>query len=341
VQPGIQLERPIKPHGAVIQIDRLVKHYGDVHALKGISLTVQRGETFGLLGQNGAGKTTLIKLLLGLVAPTEGKATVLGEPCGSASARRRIGYLPEDHNFPDYHTAASLLDFYGALLEVPSATRAERIPEVLDLVGLKGRMDYKVRTYSKGMKQRLGIAQAIMHNPDLVFLDEPTDGVDPVGRREIRELLTRLKEQGMTVFVNSHLLGEVELMCDRVMILDRGSVIRQGTIAELTQQRGTFVIGLDGVEEFPADEVRALGFSVAPGYGTHWEVVLADGQTIDPVLRLLHDRGLHLRHLIEKRQSLEELFVATVEGAEPGTDRRRVPPPPPLVPQLVSKGPQQ
>lgn len=320
----------------VIQVDRLVKDYGSVRALKGISLTVRQGETFGLLGQNGAGKTTLLKLLLGLAAPTEGSATVLGEPAGSTSARKRMGYLPEDHSFPEYHTAASLLDFYGALLEVPSSVREKRIPEVLDLVGLKGRMDYKVRTYSKGMKQRLGVAQAIMHNPDLVFLDEPTDGVDPVGRREIRELLTRLKEQGMTVFVNSHLLGEVELMCDRVMILDRGVVIRQGSIQELTSQRGTFVVGLEAAEQFPADEVRSLGFFVEAGGGPLWDVVLREGQTIDPVLRLLHERGLHLRHLVEKRQSLEDLFVATVEGAEPGTDRRRQQAP--LVPHIVSKG---
>jgi ABC-2 type transport system ATP-binding protein len=340
VQPGIQLDPPVKHNTPVISIDRLVKHYGQVHALKGVSLTVNRGETFGLLGQNGAGKTTLIKLLLGLIAPTDGSATVLGQPCGNTAARKRIGYLPEDHRFPDYHSAASLLDFYGALLEMPASVRQQRTPEVLDLVGLKGRMDYKIRTYSKGMKQRLGIAQAIMHNPDLVLLDEPTDGVDPLGRREIRELLTRLKEQGMTVFVNSHLLGEVELLCDRVMILDRGTAIRQGTIKELTQQRGTFVIGLEGAEQFPAEEVRNLGYSISPSFGTHWEVALADGQSIDPVLALLHEKGLHLRHLIEKRQTLEDLFVATVEGAEPGTDRRR-PAPPPLVPQLVNKGAQQ
>jgi ABC-2 type transport system ATP-binding protein len=319
----------------VISTEALVKDYGVVRALKGVSLAVHRGETFGLLGQNGAGKTTLIKLLLGVAAATDGRATVLGLPAGSAAARRRIGYLPEDHHFPEYHTAASLLDFYGALLDVPASKRRQRIPEVLDTVGLVGRMHSKIRTYSKGMKQRVGIAQALMHEPELVFLDEPTDGVDPVGRREIRALLTRLKERGLTVFVNSHLLGEVELLCDRVAILDRGIVIRQGTIAELTRQRGTFLIGLDGMQAFPVEEVRAMGYAVEPAGALH-EVVLAHGQTVDPILRLLMEKGLNLRHLVEKRQTLEDLFVATVEGAEPGTDRRRGPSP--IVPELVQEG---
>src|SRR5947209_7063566 len=218
----------------VIVTDHLAKHYGRIRALGGVSLAVQPGEIFGLLGQNGAGKTTLVKVLLGVVAASDGRAEVLGQPTGTAAVRRRIGYLPEDHRFPDYHTAASLLDFYGALLDVPSAERRKRIPPVLELVGLKGRMHSKVRTYSKGMKQRLGIAQAIFRSPEIIFLDEPTDGVDPVGRREIRELMERLKEQGKTIFVNSHLLSEVELVCDRVAILRKGEVVQEGTVEALT-----------------------------------------------------------------------------------------------------------
>ena len=166
-----------------------------------MSLTVERGEIFGLLGQNGAGKTTLIKILLGVIRKTEGEARLLDRPAGTASVRRRVGYLPEDHRFPDYHTGASLLDFYGALLDVPARVRRQRIPEMLDMVGLKGRMHYKIRTYSKGMKQRLGIAQALLHEPDVIFLDEPTDGVDPVGRREIRDLMQPLKAEGKTIFL--------------------------------------------------------------------------------------------------------------------------------------------
>src|SRR5262249_25357338 len=148
--------------------------------------------------------------------PTEGSAELLGQPAGRTAVRRRVGYLPEDHRFPDYHTGASLLDFYGALLDVPGYIRRQRIPYVLEQVGIQGRMHSKIRTYSKGMKQRLGIAQAMLHQPDVVFLDEPTDGVDPIGRREIRDIMQDLKRQGVTIFLNSHLLSEVELICDRV-----------------------------------------------------------------------------------------------------------------------------
>jgi ABC-2 type transport system ATP-binding protein len=304
-----------------IEVRNLAKHYGRVLALKGVSLTIERGEIFGLLGQNGAGKTTMIKILLGVIGATEGDARVLDQPAGVAAVRRRIGYLPEDHRFPDYHTGASLLDFYGALLDVPASERRKRIPAVLEMVGLKGRMHYKVRTYSKGMKQRVGIAQALMHDPDLLFFDEPTDGVDPVGRREIRDLMQGLKERGKTIFINSHLLGEVELICDRVAILHRGLVIRQGDIAALTRQKGTFTLALAPGQKFPWEDVQQLGFSIVPE-GDQWEIGLADGQSIDPVVSLLHQRGLNLRHLVEKRQSLEDLFMATVDSAEPGVDEK-------------------
>jgi ABC-2 type transport system ATP-binding protein len=304
----------------VIRTDHLTKHYGRIEALRGVSLTVERGEIFGLLGQNGAGKTTLIKILLGITKLTEGAAQLLDQPAGTASVRRRIGYLPEDHRFPDYHTGASLLDFYGALLEVPAAERRRRIPEVLELVGLKGRMHYKVRTYSKGMKQRLGIAQAIFHDPEVIFLDEPTDGVDPVGRREIRSIMQQLKEQDKTIFLNSHLLGEVELICDRVVILQKGEVVREGTVAELTHVQNLFIVGLAPGQAFPREEIQKQGYTVSPS-GEMWEIGLRDGQNIDPVIDLLRGRGLNLRHLVEKRQTLEELFVQTVEEAEPGVDR--------------------
>jgi ABC-2 type transport system ATP-binding protein len=305
----------------VIETENLVKQYGKIRALNGVSLSVEKGEIFGLLGQNGAGKTTLIKILLGILSPTEGSARLLDEPVGRVGIRKRVGYLPEDHHFPDYHTGYSLLDFYGSLLEMPRASKKQRITEMLELVGLKGRMHYKIRTYSKGMKQRLGIAQALMHNPDVIFLDEPTDGVDPVGRREIRRMMQDLKERGVTMFLNSHLLGEVELICDRVAILDQGDRIRYGTITELTQQKGTFLIGLADSQTFPEHDVNQLGYRTYRNE-LYWEVVLGEGQSIDPVVDLLRSKGLSLRHLVEKRQTLEELFVQTVEAVEPGLDDR-------------------
>jgi ABC-2 type transport system ATP-binding protein len=180
-------------------------------------------------------------------------------------------------------------------------------------------MHYKIRTYSKGMKQRVGIAQALLHDPDVIFLDEPTDGVDPLGRREIRAIMQQLKGEGKTIFLNSHLLGEVELICDRVGILQKGEMIREGDIATLTRQRGLFVIGLAPGQEFPLEEVQKLGYAVNRT-GLLWEVGLTDGQDIDPVVDLLRARGLNLRHLVEKRQTLEDLFLETVEEAEPGVD---------------------
>ncbi len=305
----------------VIVTENVVKRFGKIEALKGVSLTVERGEIFGLLGQNGAGKTTLIKILLGVIRKTDGSALLLDQPAGTASVRRRVGYLPEDHRFPDYHTGASLLDFYGALLDVPARVRRRRIPEILELVGLKGRMHYKIRTYSKGMKQRLGVAQALLHEPDVIFLDEPTDGVDPVGRREIRDLMQSLKGEGKTIFLNSHLLSEVEQICDRVAILAKGELVREGDIATLTKQQGFFLIGLAAGDLFPRDEVIGLGYDVRP-VGDFWEVALTAGQTIDPVVALLGGRGLRLRHLVQKRQTLEDLFMATVRSAEPGIDER-------------------
>jgi ABC-2 type transport system ATP-binding protein len=310
---------------SVIETHDLWKTYGRIEALRGVSLRVEKGQIYGLLGQNGAGKTTLIKILLGIVRLTRGDAALLGAPAGTVRIRRRVGYLPEDHQFPGYHTGYSLMDYYGALYGVPAAERKRKIPEALEVVGIAGRMHSKIKTYSKGMKQRLGIAQALMHDPDLIMLDEPTDGVDPMGRKEIRDLMTQLKQKGHTIFLNSHLLGEVELICDRVAILQQGKLVREGTIEELTKTKGTYVIGLMPGQTFPVEPVAQLGFPVQPlpDAAGHFEVALPDGKTIEPVMRFLFERGLIPVHVVEKKQSLEDVFMTTVEGAEPGVDRKK------------------
>jgi ABC-2 type transport system ATP-binding protein len=302
-----------------IRTQDLVKNYGRVRALRGVSFSIGRGEIYGLLGQNGAGKTTLVKILLGITRATSGEAMLLDRPAGEAAVRRRVGYLPEDHRFPDYHSGASLLDFYGTLLGMPRRQRRRRMPELLGLVGLKSRMHSKIRTYSKGMKQRLGIAQAILHDPEVIFLDEPTDGVDPGGRREIRRIMQQLQEQGKTIFLNSHLLSEVELICHRIGILQSGELVREGDVASLTQQRGHFLIGLAEGEALPEEELRSRGYRVARR-APFWEVELPDGQTVDPVVDVIREARLHLRHLEEKKLTLEDIFLQTVVEAEPGVD---------------------
>ena len=293
----------------VIATANLVKQYKKIEALKGVTLQVEKGEIFGLLGQNGAGKTTMVKILLGITKPSFGEARLLGEPAGTSAVRQRVGYLPEDHRFPDYHTGSSLLDFYGTLLSVPREHRRKRIDEVLELVGLRGRMHYKIRTYSKGMKQRLGIAQAIFHEPEVIFLDEPTDGVDPVGRREIRELMQQLKERGTTIFLNSHLLGEVELICDRVAILQQGQVIREGDVATLTRHAGHVHDRPGAGQTFPRDEIEKAGYPTT-ARGDLWEVGVEDGKNIDPVIDLL--RGRAAEHPPPGRETAE--FGRAVHG---------------------------
>lgn len=211
-------------------------HRKTFQALKGVDLEVKKGEVFGLLGPNGAGKTTLIKLLLGIIHPTHGTATILGQPAGSRISRQRIGYLPENLVFPRHHTGISALYFYGRLAGLPDKTIRQRSEDLLKLVGLKGRESEIVRKYSKGMRQRLGLAQAMLHEPEILILDEPTDGLDPLGRSQIRELIEKLKGLGKTVFLNSHILQEVEMICDRVGIMAHGELKAIGAIRDLVDE---------------------------------------------------------------------------------------------------------
>ncbi len=204
-----------------------------VRALAGVDLSVYRGEIFGLLGPNGAGKSTLVKILLGLVRPTSLEGQLLGAPVGGRRTMTRVGYLPEQHRFPPYLTGRQIVEFFSALQGVGRRDRKQRAAALLDRVGMTDAADRRVNTYSKGMRQRVGLAQALAAAPELIILDEPTDGVDPLARRDIRDVLLDVRREGASVFVNSHLLGELELICDRVAILVNGVVARQGTIDEL------------------------------------------------------------------------------------------------------------
>jgi ABC-2 type transport system ATP-binding protein len=302
-----------------IEVEGVRKTYGGgVEALRGVSLSVQSGEVFGLLGANGAGKTTLVKILLDVVRPTAGRTSLLGVSSRKVAARRPVGYLPEDHRFPEYHTPRSAMAFYGGLSGRGRAWSRRRGDELLAEVGLEEAADRKIRSFSKGMKQRLGLAVALVAEPQLLLLDEPTDGVDPLGRVQIRELLEREKKAGRTVFVNSHLLSEVEQVCDRVAILAHGAVVRTGTIGELTKAELVYTVTtlaplLDVQLAELASKVRSAR-RLASGVGV--EVALDRDDEVDAVVDLLRSRGVSIRGLAGKRHSLEEVFLATVdEGA--------------------------
>ena len=330
---------------------------GKVHALRGIDMRVKRGEVFGLLGPNGAGKSTLVKILLTVISSTRADGVMLGRPIGDKSALARVGYLPEHHRFPEYLTGAQVLDFYAAMSRVPRRQRRERSGRLLDLVGMKDWANKAVRGYSKGMRQRIGIAQALMNDPELVVLDEPTDGVDPVGRRDIRVMLQQLRDEGKTVFLNSHLLSELEMVCDRVAILVQGRVVSQGTIGELTDHRKYYEIeALAGSQPAQIEVLSnavsgVLGPRADPGpplVSPHPGVAvpetdigaLAGGErvfvrsgalriltteaaAVQPVLDALRSRGLVIRAVREYRPSLEDLFMEAV--TDPTTGKALVP----------------
>jgi len=301
----------------VVSVRLLQKHYGPLRALGGVSLDVERATVFGLLGQNGAGKTTLIKILLGMLAPTSGSAYLLGRPVGSVEARREVGYLPEDHRLPEYHTGPSLLDVYGGLQGLPRQERRRRAAELLDMLGLAGREKLRIRGYSKGMKQRLGLAQALLHRPSVLFLDEPTDGVDPVGRKQIRDLLLAERARGVTIFINSHLLGEVEQLCDRVAILKKGQLALAGTVSEVVGEKSTWLVGFDGP---PPSDHRWNSARLTPA-GTEglWRLHLEAATSIDRFLDEARGRGLHLRHLQQERGTLEEIYLQLADAGGPSS----------------------
>jgi ABC-2 type transport system ATP-binding protein len=283
-----------------------------VRAVDGVSLAVRRGTTFGLLGPNGAGKTTFVKMLLSAVHPTAGRARFFGRDTFDPPSRRPIGYLPENHRFPTYFTGIGMLEFYGALSGLDSATLARRIPELMDLVGLEQRWGrVRVGKYSKGMLQRLGLAQALLHSPDLLILDEPTDGVDPVGRLHIREILKRLEQKGVTIFLNSHQLMEVEATCTEVAILHKGQVALTGRVKDLTAGKGYRVTAAGVPETLIAElSLTASSFSVRDGES---EFQFPARDAMNCALDQLRAAHCPIEAVIPTTSTLEEVFVKAVQ----------------------------
>jgi ABC-2 type transport system ATP-binding protein len=346
---------------AVVSIQNIQKRYGGfgkkVHALRGVSMDVPRGSIFGLLGPNGAGKSTLVKILITAVKRSGGTGTLLGHPIGRKDALAKVGYLPEHHNLPKHLTGRQVIEFFGAMGKMPRADRKKRADELLDLVKMRDWHNKKVGGYSKGMRQRIGIAQALVANPDLVILDEPTDGVDPVGRRDIRTVLQQMRDEGRTVFINSHLLGELEMVCDTVGIMHKGQVVSMGSIEKLTEGMLRYEIEVEGELEAASTmfgralpEALGKGQSTLPPptqglepptetglakrigmvgelctgesvevHGNRLWIGTTDAKSIQPVLDAIRAKGGVIKEVRTHRPSLEDLFMqAVADDDSPG-----------------------
>lgn len=310
---------------AVIDIQGVEKTYKRrIKALRGVDLQVGEGEIYGLLGPNGAGKSTLVKIMMTVISPSKCSGTVLGKKVGDKATLKEIGYLPEHHRFPPYLTGRQVLEHFGAMSGIQRKQRKAKASELLELVGMGNWHKDKLGSYSKGMRQRVGLAQALMNDPKLVVLDEPTDGVDPSGRRDIRNILTHLKDEGRTIFLNSHLLSELEMVCDRLAIMVHGLVRTQGTIDELTADQSGFVITtspipgplydiLDSLENMPGKSVNPSENSIT--YKTD------DASQVQLAIDTLRKYDIVIESAGFKRPSLEDLFMQVVSeegGSTPG-----------------------
>lgn len=304
-----------------IKIEGLTKEYLNkttgkmVRAVDELYLEVYKGEIFGFLGPNGAGKTTTIKMLLGLTFPTKGDAWILGKPIGDVSVKRLIAYLPESPYFYEYLTGRQVLDFYARLFGIPAAERKKKVDALLDMVGLSRDGDKTLRNYSKGMLQRIGVAQALINDPELLFLDEPTSGLDPMARIEIRDLIIRLKQQGKTVFLSSHQLLEVELICDRVSILNRGKLLKAGKLDELLPSGRVEIVAENVSDDAVIAEIRNEGGVVQRQDG-RIVVQQPDDGSVTKVVDIIRGKNGVIRSIIPQRRTLEELFVSTIEEVE-------------------------
>lgn len=287
----------------------------EVRALDGLDLSVAAGEVFGLLGPNGAGKTTTVKILLGLTLPTSGRAELFGLPASNPESRRRVGYLPEGHRFPGYLSARQTLSIFGRMSGVPDAELKARIPELLARVRLSDWADVKVKKFSKGMTQRLGLASALVHRPDLLLLDEPTDGVDPVGRREIRDLLREEAARGAAILLNSHLLSEIEMTCDRVAVLRKGKAVANGRIADLTAQGFAYRFVGTGVDEALLGLFRETGAGAERVNG-HVKLTARDAGHLNALVDAARSRGVLVTELTPLRSTLEDVFVDLVKAGD-------------------------
>lgn len=306
----------------VIEINNLTKIYStsfgkkNIHALIDLSLSVKEGTIFGLLGPNGAGKTTLVKILLGITFPSSGWTKIFNTAISDYTIKKRVGYLPENHKYPHYLTGEDVLVLFGKLSGMNGLTLRRNINELLELVKLSKWRRTKVKAYSKGMLQRLGLAQALLNDPELIFLDEPTDGVDPIGRKEIRDILLAQKSNGKTIFLNSHLLSEVELITDRVGILNKGRLIREGTVKELTERKEEYLITFDSPSSLMNVEDLINGFNITKVSDLIYSLKVADITELNRLIDVIRNKEIKIKEIVQQKNTLEEIFISLIREAE-------------------------
>jgi ABC-2 type transport system ATP-binding protein len=310
---------------SAIEAEELTKDYKvgfwrpkPYRALDRLTMRVEEGEVFGFLGPNGAGKSTTLKLLMGLIFPTSGVARILGKPVGDLAARRRYGFLPENPSFYEYLTAEELLAYFASLHGLKGEARKRRVSHVLDEVGIGSERRMKLRTYSKGMIQRIGVAQAIINEPDVVFFDEPMSGLDPLGRRDLRQLMLRLRDRGCTVFFSSHILSDAEALCSRVAILAQGRMITFGRLTDIVafELRGWELV-IANVPEPLRASLAARVQSITPVSHQRYTVELSAVESPETLITELTAHGVHVVSLNPLRTTLEDYFVTTVGAATP------------------------
>lgn len=296
-----------------IEARELRKEFGKKVAVADLSIDVPRGEVFGFLGPNGAGKTTSVKMLLGLTRPTAGTARILGKPLGDLKARTRIGFLPEHFRFHEWLQAAEFLDLHGKLYGMNRSDRNAVIPDLLELVGLERRANTRLSAFSKGMLQRIGLAQALLNNPDVVILDEPTSGLDPLGRRLVRDIIKNLRSENITVFLNSHLLSEIELTCDRVAFIRQGSIIQVAALSELREESVQITIRVGQLTPEIIEGLSQFGTNAQLDDGNgQVQMALPDEEVIPKVASWLVNQGLEVYEISPLRLSLEDRFLQIV-----------------------------
>lgn len=299
----------------VIETINLSKIYENNKGCKDINIAVPKGEIYGFLGPNGAGKSTFIKTIVGLLFPTSGTAQILGRPIGDIEAKKKIGYLPELFKYQEWMTGQDLLSFHSALYKLDKKAAAKKIEEVLEIVNLKGTEKSKIGTYSKGMQQRIGIASALLCDPELLFLDEPTSALDPIGRKEVRDIMVELKNRGKTVFLNSHLLSEVEMVCDSAAIISKGTIIKQGKMTELLAGNTILDIQVEDINNEILNKLEKIDENITFD-GKNLKMQVKENFEIHEVASLIISGGGKLYGLTPHRNSLEELFIKLVERGE-------------------------